>query len=288
MLVKTLKTYFNQELLGYYPEKEIHSFFYLLSEHILKMKRIDISVRGYEVVLSKKQQRFENAIKRLKAYEPIQYIIGKTSFFDLELKVDSSVLIPRPETEELVHWVINDLETESDTNNILDIGTGSGCISIALDTNLPNAKVSALDISEKALSIAKSNALLNDAKVDFYECDILNVESYQNKFKTSQFDIIVSNPPYVRDQEKQDIEDNVLKYEPHIALFVEDDNALQFYQAIINFANVFLNEKGWIYFEINENLGEDMVKLLENANYNYVRLKKDLFGKERMIKAQKI
>lgn len=284
MLVKTLKTYFNEELLGYYPETEIHSFFYILSEHILKMKRIDIAVNGYKVVLSKKFNKFQTAIERLKSYEPIQYILGQTEFYGLQFKVNNTVLIPRPETEELVDWIIKE-QNNNKPITILDIGTGSGCIAITLAKHLQHAKVYALDVSLKALTVAKDNAKLNKVEIHCIHNDILNFKTEQDM---SQFDVIVSNPPYVRHLEKQEINNNVLQHEPHLALFVDDDDALVFYREISEFSKKHLKKNGLLYFEINEYLGKDMKRLMHDSNFKDINLKQDIFNKDRMIKGVKI
>ncbi len=285
MILKTLRTYFNSELVGYYPDTEITSFFHILAEHILKLKRIDIALNLYKVVSGKKYDKFQVEIERLKKYEPIQYIIGETEFYGLPFKVNNNVLIPRPETEELVEWIINSVDNK-DNLKILDIGTGSGCISVSLAKNLPNAKVYALDVSHEALKVAKENAKLNNVDVELIEANILSI-SHSALDAESTFDIIVSNPPYVRQLEKAEIKANVLDNEPHLALFVEDDDALLFYKAISEFAVNSLSENGLLFFEINEYLGKEMVKLLEEHNFNNLELKRDLFGKDRMIKATK-
>ena len=281
MILKSLKTYFSTALKGYYPETEIHSFFILLSEYILKMNRIDISQNLYAVVSGKKYDKFQNAIERLKEHEPIQYVLGETEFFGLGFKVTPSVLIPRPETEELIAWIINEHKDKKHIS-ILDIGTGSGCIAISLAKNLPNAKVYALDVSEEALKVAIQNALQNEVEVEFIEADILDWN-----FDDLQFDVMVSNPPYVRELEKEAMSANVLNHEPHIALFVEDDDALLFYRKITEVASKVLKPTGQLYFEINENLGESTKQLLTDTSYINVVLRKDIFEKDRMIKAEK-
>ena len=284
MILKTLRTHFNSELIGYYPDTEITSFFHILSEHILKLKRIDIALNLYQVVSSKKYDKFQVAIERLKNYEPIQYITGETEFYGLPFLVDNNVLIPRPETEELVSFV-RDTVTSSAVEKsftILDIGTGSGCVAISLAKNLSNAKCYALDVSAEALKIAKKNAELNEVDIDFIEADILNAENMDAKF-----DIIVSNPPYVRQLEKSEIKKNVLDNEPHLALFVEDDDALQFYKAICEFTVDNLKENGLLFFEINEYLGNEMKALLEAFKFKEIEVCKDIFGKDRMIKGLK-
>jgi len=281
MILKSLKTYFSTTLLDHYPDTEIDSFFSMLSLHILKMKRIDISQSLFSVVSGKKYDKFQVAIERLKLYEPIQYIIGDTEFYGLEFKVNPSVLIPRPETEELVAWII-DGHKKKQQISILDIGTGSGCIAVTLAKHLVNANVYALDVSLEALSLAKENALTNDVNVEFIEADILDWD-----YGDLQFDVIVSNPPYVRELEKEAMSANVLDHEPHLALFVKDDDALLFYRTITKVANKILKPNGQLYFEINESLGKDTYDLLSNSGYSAVELKKDLFQKDRMIKAIK-
>lgn len=281
MILKALKTYFSKTLLDDYPDTEIDSFFSMLSLHILKMKRIDISQSLFSVVSGKKYDKFQAAIDRLKAHEPIQYIIGDTEFHGLTFKVSPSVLIPRPETEELVAWIIDEHKTKQQIS-ILDIGTGSGCIAITLAKHLPNTKVYALDVSLNALSLAKENALINDVRVEFIEADILDWD-----FGDLKFDVIVSNPPYVRELEKEDMSVNVLDHEPHLALFVKDDDALLFYRTITEVANKILKPNGQLYFEINESLGKDTNDLLSDSGFSNVELKKDIFEKDRMIKAVK-
>ena len=285
MILKTLRTYFNSELSGYYPDTEIASFFYILSENILKLKRVDIALNVYQVVSKKKYDRFRSAVERLKNHEPIQYIIAETEFYGLPLKVNNNVLIPRPETEELVDLILNSVD-KKDNLKILDIGTGSGCIAISLAKNLPHVKVYALDVSPEAIEVAKENAKLNNVDVHFIEADILSV-CHSALDAESTFDIIVSNPPYVRELEKAEINNNVLENEPHLALFVEDDDALQFYKAICQFTVHNLSKNGLLFFEINEYLGSEMIELLKEYNFKNIELKKDIFSKDRIIKAVK-
>ena len=283
MLVKTLRKYFNEELLGYYPETEVTSFFQMLCENLLNLTRVDISLSLYQVVSGKKYHKFQIAIERLKIYEPIQYIIGETQFYGLNFNVNNTVLIPRPETEELVDWIIKENKAKNEIN-ILDIGTGSGCIAIALAKNLKHASVFALDVSNEALDVTKKNAANNEVNIEFIEHDILNLGLEINDLK---FDIIVSNPPYVRKLEKDLMQDNVLKHEPHLALFVNDDNALLFYKAITEFSKKHLSQNGKLYFEINEYLGESTKALLENENFKQVELRQDINQKDRMLKGVK-
>ena len=249
-------------------------------------------VLDYDKIISEVDiDKFKEAIKRLNNHEPIQYIIGKTEFYSLLFKVNEAVLIPRPETEELVDWIISKFRIQNSELKILDIGTGSGCIAISLAKNLPNAKVFALDVSKEALNVAKANAWQNDVEVEFIEADILNWKQEAGNmnldFKDLNLDIIVSNPPYVRASEKEQMKPNVLAHEPDLALFVKDEDSLLFYRNITQFASQFLNTKGQLFFEINEYLGNDMFKLLNDKGFIDIELKQDIFAKDRMIKGVK-
>ena len=217
----------------------------------------------------------------LKKEVPIQYLLGKTNFYGLDFEVNENVLIPRPETEELVEWIINEnlKYIKVKKLKILDIGTGSGSIAVSLAKNIPNARVFALDVSKKALETAKRNAKNNNVDVTFIHQNILEIEDLKN-----DFDVIVSNPPYVRNLEKQEIKKNVLDYEPHLALFVEDDDALIFYRKIAEIAQRNLIENGQLFFEINQYLGNEMKDLLQNMNFRNIELKKDIYGNDRMMK----
>ncbi|MBN4085429.1 peptide chain release factor N(5)-glutamine methyltransferase [Flavobacteriaceae bacterium AH-315-B10] len=317
MTLKFLKSFFVNSLLDCYPETEINSFFFILTENILGLQRINVVLDYDEIISEVDINKFKEAIKRLNNHEPIQYIIGKTEFYSLLFKVNEAVLIPRPETEELVDWIISKFKIQNSELKILDIGTGSGCIAISLAKNLPSAKVFALDVSKEALNIAKDNARQNDVEVEFIEADILEFEDRRQKKEAIsrnqefekgtrdiffpfgkdvvkrqkgniKFDIIVSNPPYVRASEKVQMQLNVLAYEPDLALFVEDEDSLLFYRNITQFASQFLNTKGHLFFEINEYLGKDMVKLLNDEGFIDVELKQDIFGKDRMIKGVKL
>jgi release factor glutamine methyltransferase len=267
-----------------YPIEELKSFFYLLAEKYLNLSRINIALQLNNELTPEEQSRFYQAVDRLRNHEPIQYILGETEFFGMPIIVNKQVLIPRPETEELVSWIIDDVDKKETT--ILDIGTGSGCIAISLAKKLKSAVVSAIDISNKAIEVAKKNALINNVNVEFSRVDVLNFEDklvLQDKWK-SKFDIIVSNPPYVRMQEKKLMQLNVIDHEPDIALFVEDDNPLLFYRRISELSRQYLKHNGTLYLEINEYLGVEMEKMLNEAGFKHVDLKKDMFGKNRMIK----
>ncbi|MDY7393743.1 peptide chain release factor N(5)-glutamine methyltransferase [Aureibaculum sp. 2210JD6-5] len=283
MTLSELKTLFLNELMHIYPKEEILNFYYLLIEHFLQLPKTEIILQQNLKFSEKDFNYFKKSLNSLKQEKPIQYIIGKTEFYGLEFNVDENVLIPRPETEELVKWILTEnTHINTTLTTILDIGTGSGCIAISLAKNLPNVKVSAIDVSTKALEIAKMNARENEVEIEFIEQDILSFNSFQNSKK---YDIIVSNPPYVRELEKLEIKNNVLQNEPHLALFVKDENPLLFYDKIGDFAKVNLKENGFLYLEINQYLADETVNLLDLKGFGSIELRKDLFGNKRMIKA---
>ena len=284
MQIKKYRDYFVETLTPIYDAIEAESFFYLILENNHQMKRIDLALQP-ESIFSEKHIEVWNAIlAKLQQEIPIQYILGKTHFYGLDFEVDENVLIPRPETEELVDWIVTNQQINKSTNQqILDIGTGSGCIAISLAKNLPAAKVSAVDVSENALSVAQKNATLNQVDVTYIHQNILETEDLH-----AAFDIIVSNPPYVRNLEKAEIKKNVLAHEPHLALFVEDHDALIFYRKIAELAQKNLKANGQLYFEINQYLGKEMVDLLESMGFVAVALRKDIYGNDRMIMATKL
>jgi len=258
------------ELSSIYVMDELNSIFNVLFEDYLKIPRSKILLAD-EINLNESNQRlFLSALERLKTHEPIQYVLGKTTFMDLEFKVNNSVLIPRPETEELVRLM---LKEDLDGKEILDIGTGSGCIAISLAKNLPNAKVAAIDISKDAIEVAKENAKLNNVEVNFINADIF--EYYSDK----KYDVIVSNPPYVLESEKPLMKKNVLDFEPELALFVEDINPVIYYEAISWFSKNYLNKKGRLFLEINENYKNQLMFLFKD-NFS-IEIIKDISGKNR-------
>ena len=281
MQLKSLHKFFQNELLGYYPKEEINAFFYRICEQHLDYKRIDVSLKSDTLINPETFEYFETIISRLLTYEPIQYILGITSFFGLKFKVDTNVLIPRPETEELIAWILKQTDS-SQPLKILDIGTGSGCIAISLAKHLPNAEVYALDVSPPALEIAQYNAQLNAVQLNQIETNILEWEP-----KDMIFDIIVSNPPYVRESEKTRMAPNVLEHEPHLALFVETNNPLVFYHNIVDLSKQILKNQGMLYFEINEYLGDETKALFSSDDFEDVQLKTDIFAKNRILCASK-
>lgn len=279
MKITAFKNHFFDTLAGEYLKEEIGSFFYILTEEKLGLSRLNIALESDRELSDKEVEMLTTALQRLKHHEPIQYITGHTEFFGLSFQVNRDVLIPRPETEELVEWMIQDLKGKK--VNILDIGTGSGCIAIALAKHLPEAKVTAIDISPGALKVAKANAEKNEVEIQFLELDVLAIENFPKRF-----DVIVSNPPYVRELEKKHMQRNVLEHEPETALYVKDEDPLLFYRKITAFAWDNLPVGGNLYFEINQYLGKETEALLKLKNFQ-TTLKKDIFGAERMLKGLK-
>jgi release factor glutamine methyltransferase len=280
MLIQEFKRHFFSELSILFPETEIQSFFTILIEFKLHLSRIQLALEHNFELDNDDFEFLQNALLKLKNQIPIQYIVGETTFYELMFKVDKNVLIPRPETEELVELILQN-HKNSNSLKILDVGTGSGCIAISLAKNLPNAEVSAIDISAEALNVAKNNAAMNQVRVEFINADILKIEEL-----ATNFDIIVSNPPYVRKLEKSQMQQNVLSNEPHIALFVKDENPLLFYDKIAELAKNHLTENGILYFEINQYLGLETVELLKSKGFKNIELKKDIYGVDRMVKCE--
>ena len=281
MKIKDFRTDFVNSLSRIYDSEEILSFFYILSEKILGLQRVGVAMHLDKKLSVNEMTDFDNARKRLENQEPIQYIIGETYFFGIPFIVNTHVLIPRPETEELVDWILKDYTDTKGSITILDIGTGSGCIAVSLAKNLPEAQVYAIDISEEAIGVAKENAKRNRVHVTFKQMDVLEMEDlFQN------FDIIVSNPPYVRELERLDMKPNVLNNEPSQALFVSNDNPLLFYKKITELAKKKCNEKGSLYFEINQYLGTETKRMIEATGFVSVEVQKDLYDNERMIRAR--
>lgn len=269
--------YIKKELAGYYPETEIQGFIRLIMEHVCGWNYTETRLHKNEKLNKESVKEIYAVIERLKKYEPIQYVLGETEFFGLKIKVAPEVLIPRPETEELVQWVLDSKIPEA--SDILDIGTGSGCIALALKSQKKKAVVSAVDISPDALKIAGENARLNKLDVTFIQADILNFE----ETKWEKYDIIVCNPPYIRELEKEDMQPNVLRFEPQNALFVPDNNPLLFYRKVMKFAQHYLKPKGRLFFEINENFGSGVKQLAEDYGFVQVEIKEDMQGKQRML-----
>lgn len=285
MTIKEYKYYFKNSLSKIYPNTEIENFFFLLMDEYLNFQRIDTVLKANFLINNDKLTILKSALKRLMKEEPIQYIIGNTEFYGYPFLVDKNTLIPRPETEELVEWVLLEVKKLNSKNqdkslNILDIGTGTGCIPISLAKKLSKATISAIDVSTEALKIAQKNADLNKVNIKLIAADILQTNNL-----SENYDIIISNPPYVRELEKIEIKKNVLQNEPHLALFVEDENPLIFYAKIADLAKQHLTKNGLLFFEINQYLSTETKQLLKNKGYKNIELKKDLFNNYRMIKA---
>ncbi len=269
-----------------YDRNEAKNIAGLAVEHVCNLGRSFVLLHKSHQITMKEETALIRVLDELRFGIPLQYVIGEAHFYGLKFKVDSSVLIPRPETEELVNWVLESIREDAETRNsdsmhIIDIGTGSGCIPIALKKNLPQADMYALDISNSAIETAIRNAVENQTEVHFFQGDILNPSL---TLLPLTFSVIVSNPPYVRSSEKQQMHTNVLDHEPHSALFVPDEDPLLFYRSIADFAKKHLNQEGSLFLEINESLGKETAALLEARGF-LTELRKDLQGKDRMIKA---
>lgn len=275
--------YIQDTLKAYYPLSEIKAFTRLIMERVCDIQPHQLLLCKDKELSEKEKAEIYNIVERLTKYEPIQYIFGKTDFYGFEFEVNPSVLIPRPETEELVELIIHDYPKKK--VEILDVGTGSGCIAVTLKKLLPKAQVSALDVSPEALMVAKRNAVRNRAQITLYERNVLEPSAAADSIP-AMFDVIVSNPPYVMEKEKATMEKNVLDYEPALALFVPDDDPLLYYRRIAQFAEQKLNKKGYLYFEINALLGQDVVDMLRRLEFKNVTLIQDLFGNNRFVKAQ--
>ncbi len=275
------------ELNQLYPKNEIDSFYKLLIDYQLNYSSVDIALNPHVEITSENLDFLLTTLTALKQEKPIQHILGETAFYGFPFKVNEHTLIPRPETEELVDWILQEVRPYNKETklSILDIGTGSGCIAISLAKHLQGATVYALDVSENALQIAKQNAHLNEVDIHFIHTDILEVSNLSELNSDAlKFDIIVSNPPYVRNLEKKEVSANVLLHEPHQALFVTNNNPLLFYDKIAELAREGLSKNGQLFFEINQYLSIETVDLLKGKNYSKIDVKKDLFDNFRMIK----
>lgn len=279
MTVNDYKKRFLNQLPAFYDETERLNLFYMTMEFVLNYNKADVVLNGNESILIENQQKIDAIIKRLQDNEPIQYITQQANFFGYDFKVSPATLIPRPETEELVDWILTEMKKQPQKNwRVLDIGTGTGCIPITIKKEFPLAEVFAIDISVDALKIAQENATKLQADVTFIQQDILQTE------QLDVYDIIISNPPYVRNLEKAEINENVLQHEPHLALFVDDNDPLIFYRKITQLAYKSLHENGMLFFEINQYLGNEMQEMV-SAYFKTIELKKDFIQNDRMMKA---
>ena len=284
MTIKVLRLKFYDALNNLYCQSEIDVFFYSLMEYYFHKPKVDVYLNQDQKLDQTSEIIMINALNELTNHKPLQYITSQTEFYGLKFNLSESVLIPRPETEELVEWIIKDHIFIENEFKILDLGTGSGCISVSLARFLKKSRVYAVDLSDKALVKAHENAKLNNVEVIFEECDILD-ENLPDYFKN--FEVFVSNPPYVRNLEKNEMKQNVMHYEPHMALFVSDNDPLEFYTAILQIATNRLVSGGKLYFEINQYLGIEMMDLVMSFGFYDIELKKDSFGNDRMLRAIK-
>lgn len=267
-----------------YDEREAKNIAYILIGHILNMTKIKILSSYDTIIESDFERKILKSLDELKTHKPLQYVLGSAIFCDYKINVNKDVLIPRPETEELVRLVINDILKRPGSLRILDIGTGSGCIAIALKKNLPFAEVHASDISKPALTVAKENALNNNTEIQFHHFNIFDTSKCP---AIKDFDIIVSNPPYIRESEKVLMKKNVLDHEPALALFVPDNYALKFYKALSVYAEKYLKKGGMLYFEINEALAETIFGIFKNRKYVDIFIKSDFNGRPRFLSCKK-
>ncbi|GAB3905763.1 peptide chain release factor N(5)-glutamine methyltransferase [Mucilaginibacter boryungensis] len=285
--MKTVKDVFEQFKIGLadvYDPQESEAIILLILSDLLNTSKAKLKAFPETEIGFPQAEKLTSILQELKTGKPVQYILGHTEFYGLNFKVSPAVLIPRPETEELVQWIIETVkQSESPVINILDIGTGSGCIPISLKHNLLNINAFGIDISTDALEIAKQNAESNKANVNFIEADILN---FPGDIALPKFDIIVSNPPYVTLEDKNKMHTNVTDFEPHTALFVPEDDPLIFYKVIADFAKTNLSSNGLIFFEINESFGTETIELLRERSFRNIELRQDMSGRDRMIKAQ--
>ena len=287
--MKTIKDVFlafQQQLQTVYDSREIEAVALLVLEELTGMSRTKIKAFPEADIPAEAAEKVESLLHELKTGKPVQYILGSTEFYGLHFLVNPATLIPRPETEELVEWVLGEskkFKIQNSKLSILDIGTGSGCIAISLKKNLQHADVSAVDISPEALKTAKQNAVINDVHIAFIEQDILTDDN--SKIVNLQPDIIVSNPPYVTLADKLKMHTNVNDFEPHTALFVPDHDPLIFYKAIASYAVEHISDDGLLFFEINEGYGKETVELLSDKGFTDIELRQDMSGRDRMVKA---
>jgi release factor glutamine methyltransferase len=282
-----LYEFYKTELLPVYDEEELYAIFELVCEHYLGYSNADTRSNFNGNLNQSDVLKIYDTAKALKTGMPVQYILGEAHFYDLKFNVNSFTLIPRPETEELVDLIIKQFKTQnSSLITILDIGTGSGCIPVTLKKHLPTSKVTAIDISEKALEVAQSNALKNKVEVEFLNVDILAPIS--NNQQISTYSIIISNPPYVLNSEAKQMEARVLEHEPHVALFVEDNDPIIFYKRIIDLCNKHLEAKGYLFFELNPLYANAVKNYADDSKiFNFTEILNDMSGKQRFLKAQK-
>ncbi|EDM38395.1 putative protoporphyrinogen oxidase [Pedobacter sp. BAL39] len=283
MNLRHLLQHFNEMLADLYEEEEVTAIFYVCIEHVSGLNRMDVRMNWERILLDQEEQRYSEIATAMTKGRPVQHVLGETTFYGFSIQVSPDVLIPRPETEELVDWILTTLRSdfqqapETGPLRVIDFGTGSGCIPIAIKKHIAEAVVEAVDISQTALKVAKHNALMNNAEIRFIQADMCN-------YKTEQkYDLMVSNPPYIKNLERIEMHKNVLEHEPHLALFVPDERPLLFYEALADLAAKSLNEQGYLFFEINEHLAQETIDMLASKSFKTIELRKDMQGKDRML-----
>jgi release factor glutamine methyltransferase len=285
MNIQAAFTYIINSIAPIYEPREAANIAHLVLEHITGLNKLDRIVYKNRDLDPTQQTRLEEAVAALLQHQPVQYVTGTAWFYGMELLVNRNVLIPRPETEELVEWIVEDMQMGATAMHLLDIGTGSGCIPLALKQALPAATVWGIDISPGALTLAKANAAQQQLEVHF---TLINVLDEEATAALPTFNIIISNPPYIKQSERLGMQQQVLDYEPSLALFVPDEDALLFYRRIVQLAAGKLSKGGALYFEINEALGPEVVTLMEKEGFANVQLRQDIFGKDRMVKGENL
>lgn len=280
-LIEFRSTFYNR-LEAIYPETEIAGIYALLLEAYMGISRVEAALQAQEFIDKSVLEKLQIALERLLKHEPIQYILGETTFYGLSLRVSPATLIPRPETEDLVTWILSDWKENPQVIRAVDIGAGSGCITLALKHTLPKLEITAIDVSLDALEIVQLNSKNLNIPIETLHLDILN-----DSLPKNNLDFIVSNPPYVCETEKSAMRANVLDYEPDLALFVADSDPLIFYRRILELANSSVKDAGSVYFEINERFAKDTIEMAKNLGWKKIEVKKDIFGRDRMLRCRR-
>ncbi len=280
-----LVEFIRSELSAYYPENEGNAIVFRLFEGILGYEQTDIILNAEGSISEIDLKKFKKAVEDLKEHKPVQYILGYTDFGNVRIKVDHRVLIPRPETEELVNWIVE--SSDKGAIRILDVGTGSGCIAISLKKELTNSQVMATDVSKACIDLAQENAESNQVEVNFREHNALDVGESVHLVQPDSLDLIVSNPPYIQYKDRYQMDENILSYEPAKALFVDDNDPLLFYKAISHMGATLLKSGGYLYFEINEKFGDEVQHVMERSGYSQIEQRKDIHDKVRFVRGVK-
>lgn len=284
-LVKDIVNHYTEKITSIYGKDEASQLIWILTEHFFGVDRMKLARNPELRITESEMLTIHFAVKELSKHKPVQYITGETEFLGCRFLLNENVLIPRPETEQMVQLIVDLVSDNQLVKSIIDVGTGSGCIAVSLAKHLLQCQVYACDVSAPALGLAASNAQLNEAKVNFFEFDLLNLSDSE---RLPVFDMLVSNPPYVTERDKKQMQPNVLEYEPHLALFVPDEDPLLFYRQLALFAQKNLRSGGFIMFEINELYGQELKIMLKDCRFSEIKILKDFHGKDRFISARKI